>query len=140
MRRASGTTCRPHPSLGRRRSKDVIIRGGENIPVIEIENVVYRHPSIRQVAIVTMPDDRFGERPCAFAVPQNGKTFGFTEMQTFLRESGVARSYWPEGLELVETMPMTATGKIQKFVLRKIARELRSCVRFTARLVQWSTS
>lgn len=106
------------------RSKDVIIRGGENIPVIEIENLLYQHPSIRQVAIVAMPDTRLGERSCAFAVLQPAKAFSFTEMQAFLKEAGVARSYWPEHLELVETMPMTATGKIQKFVLRRMARNL----------------
>jgi cyclohexanecarboxylate-CoA ligase len=103
------------------RSKDVIIRGGENIPVVEIENVLYRHPSVRQVAIVAMPDARLGERPCVFVVLQSGKSFSFAEMKVFLNESGVAKSYWPERLELIETMPMTATGKIQKFALRKVA-------------------
>jgi cyclohexanecarboxylate-CoA ligase len=86
----------------------VIIRGGENVPVVEIENVLYRHPAVRQVAIVAMPDARL-ERAC---------------MQEFLLKSGVARSYWPERLELVDSLPMTATGKIQKFVLRERAREL----------------
>lgn len=106
------------------RWKDVIIRGGENIPVVEIENVLYRHPSVRQVAIVAMPDARLGERACAFVVAREAVSLAFAEMQEFLQESGVARSYWPERLELVDALPMTATGKIQKFVLRERAREL----------------
>jgi cyclohexanecarboxylate-CoA ligase len=105
------------------RWKDVIIRGGENIPVVEIENVLYRHPAIRQVAIVAMPDERLGERACAFAVLREAASLKFDEMQEFLLTSGVARSYWPERLELVEALPMTATGKVQKFVLRDRARE-----------------
>jgi cyclohexanecarboxylate-CoA ligase len=105
------------------RWKDVIIRGGENIPVVEIENVLYRHPAVRQVAIVAMPDARLGERCCAFAVLRDETTLGFLSMQEFLEQSGVARSYWPERLELVDTLPMTASGKIQKFVLRDMARE-----------------
>jgi cyclohexanecarboxylate-CoA ligase len=106
------------------RWKDVIIRGGENIPVVEIENVLYRHAAIRQIAIVAMPDERLGERPCAFAVLREQATLNFAEMQEFLQQSGVARSYWPERLELVESLPMTASGKIQKFVLRDMARAL----------------
>jgi cyclohexanecarboxylate-CoA ligase len=106
------------------RWKDVIIRGGENIPVVEIENVLYRHPAVRQVAIVAMPDARLGERACAFVVAREAASLAFTDMQEFLLKSGVARSYWPERLELVEVLPMTATGKIQKFILRERAREL----------------
>ncbi|UPK29961.1 AMP-binding protein [Bradyrhizobium sp. 195] len=108
------------------RLKDVVIRGGENIPVVEIENVLYRHPGVRQVAIVAMKDARLGERPCAFVVLKPGCSLAFTELRDFLKESGVARSYWPERLEIVETMPMTATGKIQKFVLRDMADRLSS--------------
>lgn len=108
------------------RLKDVVIRGGENIPVVEIENVLYRHPGVRQVAIVAMKDGRLGERPCAFVVLKPGCSLAFAELRDFLKESGVARSYWPERLEIVETMPMTATGKIQKFVLRDMADRLSS--------------
>ena len=106
------------------RWKDVIIRGGENIPVVEIENVLYRHPAVRQVAIVAMPDARLGERACAFVVAREAASLTFAEMQEFLLKSGVARSYWPERLELVDALPMTATGKIQKFVLREHAKGL----------------
>ncbi|MBV9559573.1 MAG: AMP-binding protein [Bradyrhizobium sp.] len=106
------------------RWKDVIIRGGENVPVVEIENVLYRHPAVRQVAIVAMPDARLGERACAFVVPREAASLAFADMQEFLQKSGVARSYWPERLEVVDAMPMTASGKIQKFVLRERAKEL----------------
>jgi cyclohexanecarboxylate-CoA ligase len=106
------------------RWKDVIIRGGENIPVVEIENVLYRHAAVRQIAIVAMPDERLGERPCAFAVLREQATLNLADMQQFLKQSGVARSYWPERLELVESLPMTASGKIQKFVLRDMAKAL----------------
>jgi cyclohexanecarboxylate-CoA ligase len=106
------------------RWKDVIIRGGENIPVVEIENVLYHHPAVRQVAIVAMPDARLGERACAFVVAREAASLAFADMQEFLLKSGVARSYWPERLELVDALPMTATGKIQKFVLRERAKEL----------------
>jgi cyclohexanecarboxylate-CoA ligase len=106
------------------RWKDVIIRGGENVPVVEIENVLYRHPAVRQVAIVAMPDARLGERACAFVVAREATSLAFAEMQEFLQKAGVARSYWPERLELVDALPMTATGKIQKFVLRERAKDL----------------
>ena len=87
-------------------------------------DLLYRHPAVRQVAIVAMPDARLGERACAFVVPREAASLAFTEMQEFLLKSGVARSYWPERLELVDTLPMTATGKIQKFVLRERAKDL----------------
>jgi cyclohexanecarboxylate-CoA ligase len=86
--------------------------------------VLYRHPAVRQVAIVAMPDARLGERACAFVVPREATSLAFADMQEFLLKSGVARSYWPERLELVSALPMTATGKIQKFVLRERAKEL----------------
>jgi cyclohexanecarboxylate-CoA ligase len=108
------------------RWKDVIIRGGENIPVVEIENVLYRHPAIKQIAIVAMPDERLGERSCAFVVCREETRLDFKEMQDFLKVAGVARSYWPERLEPLDELPMTASGKIQKFALRDIARTLTS--------------
>ena len=107
------------------RSKDVIIRGGENIPVVEIEGVLCRHDKIRDIALVAMPDPRLGERACAFVVPHPGQTISFAEMADFLEKSGVANPYWPERLEVVETMPRTPSGKIQKFILREMAAKLR---------------
>jgi cyclohexanecarboxylate-CoA ligase len=106
------------------RSKDVIIRGGENIPVVEIENLLYRHPKVQDVAVVAMPDPRLGERACAFVVPRSGERPSFDEMTAFLAREGMAKNYWPERLELVEAMPRTPSGKIQKFKLRETAAKL----------------
>jgi cyclohexanecarboxylate-CoA ligase len=101
------------------RSKDIIIRGGENIPVVEIENVLYGHPSVREVAIVGIPDERLGERACAFVTLHPGQHFDFSTMTAHLAAHQVARQYHPERLEVIEAMPRTATGKIQKFRLRE---------------------
>ncbi|MFK5979982.1 MAG: AMP-binding protein [Rhizobiaceae bacterium] len=105
------------------RSKDIIIRGGENIPVVEIENALYRHDAIAQIAIVAMPDDRLGERACAFVVLKEGATFTMEEMSQFLKDMQIARVYHPERLEVINEMPMTVTGKIQKFELRDCASQ-----------------
>ena len=104
------------------RSKDIIIRGGENIPVVELEQLLYRHPAVQELAIVAMPDPRLGERCCAFVVTKQGAIFDFNEMIRFLEEQRVAKSYMPERLEIVTEMPKTPSGKIQKFRLREAAR------------------
>lgn len=105
------------------RTKDVIIRGAENLPVVEIEGVLYKHPDIQQVAIVAYPDERLGERACAFVVPKSGKTFSFEEMVRFLDSQHLAKQYYPERLEVCDRLPSTASGKIQKFALRTMLRE-----------------
>ena len=105
------------------RTKDVIIRGGENIPVVSVENVLYEHPRLRKVAIVGMPDPRLQERACACVVVSPGAEFTLEEMRRFLRDKGVARHYWPERLEVLTEFPATASGKIQKFRLREIVRD-----------------
>ncbi|HWK66999.1 MAG TPA: cyclohexanecarboxylate-CoA ligase [Rhizobiaceae bacterium] len=105
------------------RSKDVIIRGAENIPVVEVETLLYKHPAVQQVAIVAYPDDRLGERACAFVVPKPGTSLDFTEMTRFLDKQQLAKQYYPERLEIRETLPSTASGKIQKFALRNMLRE-----------------
>ena len=107
------------------RAKDIIIRGGENIPVVEIENLLYRHPAIRQVAIVGVPDPRLGERACAYVVLREGARFDFAEMIAYLETQQLARQYFPEYLEIIPQMPMTVSGKIQKFQLRETAKSLR---------------
>ena len=107
------------------RAKDLIIRGGENIPVVEVEGALYRHPAIQDVAIVGMPDERLGERGCAFAVLRPGQRFSFAEMVAFLEGERMARQYFPERLEIVEALPRTASGKIQKFKLRETATGLK---------------
>jgi cyclohexanecarboxylate-CoA ligase len=106
------------------RVKDVINRGGEKVPVAEIEQLLYEHPAVLEVAIVAMPDVRLGERGCAFVVLADGAgdDLDFESMQRYLDERRVAKPYWPERLELVSELPRTPSGKIQKFVLREQAR------------------
>jgi cyclohexanecarboxylate-CoA ligase len=103
------------------RSKDIIIRGGENIPVVEIEGLLFRHPDIDDVAIVGMPDERLGERACAFVVVREGASVGLAEVVAWLRGKQVAIQYMPERVEVVAALPRTASGKIQKFRLREMA-------------------
>ncbi len=100
------------------RSKDVINRGGEKIPVAEVENLLYAHPGVAEVAVVAMPDPRFGERACAYLVPRAGQRVTLADVQRYLEAEGVAKQYWPERLELVDALPRTPSGKVQKFVLR----------------------
>lgn len=107
------------------RSKDIIIRGGENIPVVEVENLLYKHPAVADCAVVAMPDERLGELGCCFVTLNPGAELSFAEMIDFLRQQGIARNYLPERLEVVEAMPRTASGKIQKFELREIAKQFR---------------
>jgi len=103
------------------RSKDIIIRGGENIPVFEIESLIFDMPEVESVAVVAMPDERLGERACAFVALQPGASLTFEDMIAYLETRDLARQYLPERLELIEEMPRTPSGKIQKFVLRNIA-------------------
>lgn len=107
------------------RAKDIIIRGGENIPVVEVEQLLYRHPAIQSVAVVGTPDPRLGERGVAFVTLKPGQPFSLDEMRRFLREHQMAPQYFPERLEILDELPLTASGKIQKFRLREIARELK---------------
>jgi cyclohexanecarboxylate-CoA ligase len=106
------------------RSKDVIIRGGENIPVIEIESAIYRMPEVGDVAIVAMPDPRLQERACAFVTLHPDRVLTLEDVRRHLEREGVSRHFWPERLEILESMPRTPTGKIQKFALREKAKAL----------------
>jgi cyclohexanecarboxylate-CoA ligase len=114
------------------RTKDVIIRGGENVPVVEVEGLIYQHPGIQEVAVVAMPDERLGERACAFAVLRPGASLTFSELIAFLRARNLARNYLPERLEVIEAMPKTPSGKIQKVVLRGLAKDLSVQIRQTS--------
>jgi cyclohexanecarboxylate-CoA ligase len=105
------------------RSKDVIIRGGENIPVVEIEALLYRHPAIAMAAIVAYPDERLGERACAVVVPKAGQSIDLAALVAFLKAEKVAVQYIPERLIVRDVMPSTPSGKIQKFKLREMLRE-----------------
>jgi len=104
------------------RAKDIIIRGGENIPVVEVEELLYRHPAVHECAVVAMPDDRLGERACAFVGLVEGGRFDFEAMTAHFREHNVAQQYFPEKLVVRDALPRTPSGKIQKFLLREEAK------------------
>lgn len=101
------------------RSKDIIIRGGENIPIKEMEDLILRHPAVRQVALIAVPDERLGERACACVVLEEAGVFGLEQLQRHLREHKVTRQLWPEQVEVMAELPMTPSGKIQKFRIRE---------------------
>ncbi len=107
----------------RDRLKDVIISGGENISSVEVEGTLLRHPAVQEVAIVGLPDEKWGETPHAFVVLRDGASATEAELITFVRER-LAHFKAPRGVTLVDELPKTATGKIQKFVLRKGAPNL----------------
>ncbi|PXY30824.1 AMP-binding protein [Prauserella flavalba] len=101
------------------RTKDVIIRGGENLPVVYVENALYEHPDVEAVAVVGVPDPRLQERACACVVLKPGAgELDLEKLRAFLAEKGVAKQYWPELLHVLPELPRTASGKIQKFQLR----------------------
>ena len=102
------------------RNKDIIIRGGENIPVAYVENVLYEHEDILDAQLIALPDPRLQEKACAVISMKPGKApLSFSELQEFLKQKGVAKQYWPEYLEVVDDFPRTASGKIQKFRLKE---------------------
>jgi cyclohexanecarboxylate-CoA ligase len=104
------------------RTKDVVIRGGENVPVFEIEGLLYKHPSVAAAAIVGYPDARLGERACAYVVLRPGAPpLDLAAVQAWMAENKVAKQYWPERVEAIAAMPCTPSGKIQKFKLREMA-------------------
>jgi len=105
------------------RSKDIIIRGGENIPVVEVENILYKHSDVVDCAVVAMPDERLGELGCCFVTLNEGVEFAFKDMINYLLENHLAKNYLPEHLEIISDMPRTASGKIQKFQLREMAKQ-----------------
>jgi non-ribosomal peptide synthetase component E (peptide arylation enzyme) len=115
------------------RSKDVIIRGGENIPVAEVENALFTHPKVARVAIVAMPDPRLQERACAFVVPKPGETLTLAELVAHLDAQQLSKQKFPERLEIMPEFPMTPSGKIQKYRLRQIVRERLDAERQPAR-------
>jgi 3-phosphoshikimate 1-carboxyvinyltransferase len=109
------------------RVKDIINRGGEKVPVAEIEQLLHEHPAVTEVAIVAMPDERLGERACAYIVRDPGFAgdFGLAEVREWLDSHEMSKHYWPERVETIDEMPRTPSGKIQKFVLRERAKGLR---------------
>ena len=105
------------------RSKDVIIRGGENIPVVEVESILYAHPAIAQAAVVAYPDERMGERACAIVVLKAGQGLTQDEMAAYFKSKQVAMQYIPERLIVRDAIPSTPSGKLQKFKLREMLRD-----------------
>jgi fatty-acyl-CoA synthase len=101
----------------RDRIKDVIISGGENISSVEVEGVLLRHPAVQEVAVVGLPDPRWGEAPHAFVVLKPGSVATSDDLRLFARER-LAHFKAPHSVTFVNELPKTATGKIQKFVLR----------------------
>ncbi|CAM5682952.1 hypothetical protein SANTM175S_07742 [Streptomyces antimycoticus] len=100
------------------RLKDVIDRGGEKISVDELESLLTGHPKVAEVSVVAMPDPRLGERGCAFIVPVPGAAPNLLDLREYLAGRGVAKFKWPERVELVEALPRTPVGKINKNAMR----------------------
>jgi cyclohexanecarboxylate-CoA ligase len=103
----------------RGRQKDIIVRGGENISAKEVEDILYTHPLVGEVAVVAMPDPVLVERVCAFVVPAGEQDPTLADLVAFLDGAGLARQKYPERLELLAELPTTASGKVQKYVLRQ---------------------
>ena len=106
------------------RKKDIIIRSGENISPKEVEDVLYTHPAVAEVAIVAMPSPTTGEKGCAFIIPRAGMTIDMAEIRRFLDKAGLARQKFPEHLVVVDDLPRVPSGKLKKDVLRIRAREI----------------
>jgi cyclohexanecarboxylate-CoA ligase len=106
------------------RLKDIVIRGGMNISAREVEDHLIDHPGIAGVAVVGMPDERLGEKVCAYVTPAGpGPGPTLREITDFLRARHVAAQKLPEWLEVVPELPMTATGKVKKHELREDIRK-----------------
>lgn len=109
------------------RVKDIVIRGGLNISVRQVEDLLSAHPAVGAVAVVGMPDEILGERVCCYLVPVPGADpLTVAQMRDYLLAAGLAIQKVPERVEIVEALPMTATGKVQKNLLREdVARKVR---------------
>jgi fatty-acyl-CoA synthase len=104
------------------RSKDIIISGGENISSIEVEDALFKHPKVRGAAVVAAPDDKWGETPCAFVELKDGAEATAEELIAWCRDN-LAHFKCPRRVVFGE-LPKTSTGKVKKFVLRELARQL----------------
>jgi len=104
------------------RSKDIIISGGENISSIEVEDALYKHPAVQAAAVVAKPDEKWGETPCAFVELKSSEMVSAKELIAWCRANLAA--YKVPRLVVFAELPKTSTGKIQKFVLREMARAL----------------
>lgn len=104
------------------RSKDMVIRGGENVYPREIEEFLYRHPKVQDVQVVGVPDKRFGEELCAWIVAKPGQTLDENEVREFCKGK-IAHYKVPKYMRFVDAFPMTVTGKIQKFKIRELMKQ-----------------
>jgi len=104
------------------RSKDMVIRGGENVYPREIEEFLYRHPKVQDVQVVGVPDQRFGEELCAWIVVKPGQQLDEDEVRAFCK-GRIAHYKVPRYIRFVAEFPMTVTGKIQKFRIRDAMKE-----------------
>ena len=105
------------------RKKDIIIRGGENISAREVEDMISDHPSVVQVAAVGMPDPILGERVCTFIKPKKGMMISFEEVISYLKEKKTSVLNLPERIEIIDEMPLTSVGKVDKKRLREEIKE-----------------
>jgi 2,3-dihydroxybenzoate-AMP ligase/mycobactin salicyl-AMP ligase len=105
------------------RRKDIIIRGGESISAREVEELIGSHPKVTQVAAVGLPDTTLGERVCVFITLKKGYTISFEEIISYLREKKTSVLYLPERVEVIEEMPLTNVGKVDKIHLREEIKE-----------------
>ena len=100
-----------------------MIRGGLNISARELEDLLIEHPMVKDVAVVGMPDERLGEKVCAYVVPADPQRLpALEDIAAYLRARDVAKPKLPERLEVIDQLPVTATGKVQKYVLREDVR------------------
>ncbi len=105
------------------RKKDIIIRGGENISALEVEEMLLRIPGVAEAAVVAAPDERLWERACAFVrVLEGSPAPDLAAVRAHLQEAGLARQKWPEDIRVVDELPRTPSGKVKKFVLRQLLR------------------
>ena len=106
------------PANTQGRTKDMLIRGGENIFPREIEEYLYQHPKIEQAEVIGVPDPKYGEQVCAWIKLREGETATAEEIKAFCRDK-IAHFKIPHYIKFVDAFPLTVTGKVQKFIIRE---------------------
>ena len=99
------------------RKKDMIVRGGENLNSNYINDAIEGCPGVADHAVIGMPDERLGERICAYVVPGEGEPPDLGQMLAYMKEKHVPKRFWPERLELIGRIPRTGSGKVKKYLL-----------------------
>ena len=122
------------------RKKDMIVRGGENLNSNEINDFLEGFPGILDHAIIGMPDERLGERICAFLVPAPGhEDIRLEDVTAYLKERRTPKRFWPERLELIARIPHTGSGKVKKYLLKEELEKRQTAARsFPAAADPWS--